>query len=147
MKNPRIIFAGTPDFALASLQALVESGRVPSAVLTQPDRPAGHGKRITESPVKRFAIEHDIPVLQPATLRSEQAVAEIATFKPDVLIVAAYGLLLPQNVLDIPRAGCLNVHASLLPRWRGAAPSARCGCHTECRTPPARPVPSVPRPA
>jgi len=122
MNNPRIIFAGTPAFALASLSALVEAGHTPCAVLTQPDRPAGRGKRITESPVKRYAIEHDIPVLQPATLRNEKAAAELTALEPDMLIVAAYGLLLPQNVLDIPRAGCLNVHASLLPRWRGAAP-------------------------
>ena len=122
MKNPRVIFAGTPEFALASLSALVDSGITPSAVLTQPDRPAGRGKRLTESPVKRYATAHDIPVLQPVTLRNEEAADELARLEPDVLIVAAYGLILPQNVLDIPRAGCLNVHASLLPRWRGAAP-------------------------
>jgi methionyl-tRNA formyltransferase len=122
MNNPRVIFAGTPEFALASLSALVESGITPCAVLTQPDRPAGRGKRLTESPVKRYAAEHGIPVLQPVTLRDQLAADEIAAFEPDVLIVAAYGLILPQNVLDIPRAGCLNVHASLLPRWRGAAP-------------------------
>ncbi|MBT8088414.1 MAG: methionyl-tRNA formyltransferase [Gammaproteobacteria bacterium] len=122
MKNPRVIFAGTPEFALASLSALVDSGITPCAVLTQPDRPAGRGKRLTESPVKRYATAHDIAVLQPVTLRNEEAAAELARLEPDVLIVAAYGLILPQSVLDIPRAGCLNVHASLLPRWRGAAP-------------------------
>ena len=122
MNSPRIIFAGTPDFALASLQALVEAGHVPCAVLTQPDRRAGRGEHLTESPVKRYALEHELPVLQPATLRDDAVVAELAALKPDILIVAAYGLILPQNVLDIPRAGCLNVHASLLPRWRGAAP-------------------------
>ncbi len=122
MDNPRVIFAGTPAFALASLSALVGSGIIPCAVLTQPDRPAGRGKRITESPVKRYAREHGIPVLQPATLRDPTITAEIAAFEPDVLVVAAYGLILPQAVLDIPRAGCVNVHASLLPRWRGAAP-------------------------
>jgi len=122
MKNPRVIFAGTPEFARASLSALVANGIVPVAVLTQPDRPAGRGKRVTASPVKRFAEQHGIPVMQPATLR-EQAVADaLVACEPDLLIVAAYGLLLPQNVLDIPAAGCLNVHASLLPRWRGAAP-------------------------
>ena len=122
MKDPRVIFAGTPEFALASLSALVEAGIVPVAVLTQPDRPAGRGKRMTESPVKRFATENSIPVMQPTTLRDEKIVNEVQAFEPDVMIVAAYGLILPQNVLDIPVRGCLNVHASLLPRWRGAAP-------------------------
>ena len=118
----RLVFAGTPDFALASLQALVETGRVPVAVLTQPDRPAGRGKKMTASPVKRYALEQGIPVLQPESLRNEVAVAELAALEPDLLIVAAYGLILPQEVLDIPTRGCLNVHASVLPRWRGAAP-------------------------
>jgi len=118
----RIVFAGTPDFALASLKALVESGRVPVAVLTQPDRPAGRGKKLTASPVKLYAEEQGIPVLQPVTLRDADAAAELEALQPDVLIVAAYGLILPQNVLDLPTHGCLNVHASGLPRWRGAAP-------------------------
>lgn len=118
----RIVFAGTPDFALASLQALVESGHQPVAVLTQPDRPAGRGKKLTASPVKQYALEQGIPVQQPESLRDAAAVAELAALKPDLLIVAAYGLILPQNVLDIPTRGCLNVHASALPRWRGAAP-------------------------
>jgi len=118
----RIVFAGTPEFALAALEALVEAGRVPVAVLTQPDRPAGRGKKLTASPVKRYAGQQGIPVLQPRTLRDEQAAAEFAALEPDVLIVAAYGLILPQAVLDIPTHGCLNVHASILPRWRGAAP-------------------------
>jgi len=122
MKNPRVIFAGTPEFALASLSALVDAGVVPIAVLTQPDRPAGRGKRMTASPVKRYAEAHAIPVLQPHTLRDDRVAAEIAALKPDLMIVAAYGLILPQNVLDIPTRGCLNVHASVLPRWRGAAP-------------------------
>jgi len=117
-----VIFAGTPDFALASLRALVESGRIPVAVLTQPDRPAGRGKKMTASPVKRYAIEQGIPILQPVSLRDEAAAAELTALRPDVLIVAAYGLILPQTVLDIPAHGCLNVHASALPRWRGAAP-------------------------
>ncbi len=94
----------------------------PVAVLTQPDRPAGRGKHLTASPVKRYAVEQDIPVLQPKTLRDDAAVGEIEALQPDLLVVAAYGLILPQNVLDIPVKGCLNVHASLLPRWRGAAP-------------------------
>ena len=118
----RIVFAGTPDFALASLKALVDAGRSPVAVLTQPDRPAGRGKKLTASPVKLFAEKCGIPVRQPETLRDEQAQAEFAAFRPDLLVVAAYGLILPQAVLDIPQYGCLNVHASVLPRWRGAAP-------------------------
>jgi methionyl-tRNA formyltransferase len=118
----RIVFAGTPDFALAALRALVESGRTPVAVLTQPDRPAGRGKKLTASPVKQYAEQHSIPVQQPVTLRDEQSAAALAALEPDVLVVAAYGLILPQAVLDIPRHGCLNVHASILPRWRGAAP-------------------------
>ncbi len=122
MKCPTVIFAGTPEFALQSLSALVKSGVVPVAVLTQPDRPAGRGKRMTESPVKAFATQHGIAVLQPSTLRDEIVVAELVALQPDIIIVAAYGLILPQDVLDIPPHGCLNVHASVLPRWRGAAP-------------------------
>ncbi|MDH3619333.1 MAG: methionyl-tRNA formyltransferase [Gammaproteobacteria bacterium] len=117
-----MIFAGTPDFALASLTALVESGRTPVAVLTQPDRPAGRGKKLTASPVKQYAELQGIPVMQPVTLRDAGVVAELEALQPDVMIVAAYGLILPQDVLDIPTHGCLNVHASALPRWRGAAP-------------------------
>ncbi len=122
MNNPRVIFAGTPEFALASLRALLKSGVVPVAVLTQPDRPAGRGKQLKASPVKEFALQHGIDVLQPESLRGDDIVAELTALQADIMIVAAYGLLLPQGVLDIPRAGCLNVHASLLPRWRGAAP-------------------------
>ena len=122
MKKPRIIFAGTPDFALASLRALVDSGSSVVAVYTQPDRPAGRGRRLTASPVKRYACECGIPVLQPETLKSDAAAAELAALEPDLMVVAAYGLILPQNVLDIPTHGCVNVHASVLPRWRGAAP-------------------------
>ena len=122
MNTSRIVFAGTPDFALASLQALVAAECDVVAVYTQPDRPAGRGRKLTASPVKQYALEQGIPVMQPATLRDAQAAAELAAQRPDVMIVAAYGLILPQNVLDIPRFGCLNVHASLLPRWRGAAP-------------------------
>ena len=122
MKNARVIFAGTPEFARASLSALVESGVTPVTVLTQPDRPAGRGKHLTASPVKRYAEERGISVMQPATLRDDHVVAELQALEPDVMIVAAYGLILPQNVLDIPARGCINVHASLLPRWRGAAP-------------------------
>jgi methionyl-tRNA formyltransferase len=122
MNSPRIIFAGTPDFAAASLTALFDAGHKPCAVLTQPDRPAGRGKQLTASPVKVLALEHGLKVLQPGSLHDDAAVADLAALNPDIVIVAAYGLILPQQVLDIPRAGCLNVHASMLPRWRGAAP-------------------------
>lgn len=122
MSAAKLLFAGTPDFALESLRALVKAGLVPAAVLTQPDRPAGRGRKVTESPVKQFAAEHDLPVWQPETLKDADIVARISGAKPDLIIVAAYGLLLPQAVLDIPDHGCVNVHASLLPRWRGASP-------------------------
>jgi len=122
LNNPRIIFAGTPDFALASLRALVEGGHSVVAAYTQPDRPAGRGRRLTASPVKHYAEQHAIEVFQPETLKDEGAAAQLEALWPDVLIVAAYGLILPQNVLDIPTHACLNVHASVLPRWRGAAP-------------------------
>jgi len=122
MTSPRLLFAGTPEFALASLSALVDAGHTPVAVLTQPDRPAGRGKRVTASPVKQYALERSIDVLQPATLRADAIVAELAALSADVVVVAAYGLILPQRVLDLPHCGCVNVHASLLPRWRGAAP-------------------------
>ncbi len=122
MTSPRVLFAGTPEFALASLRALVGAGTNPVAVLTQPDRPAGRGKRLTASPVKEFALQAGIEVLQPPTLRGADIVAELAAHSSDLMIVAAYGLILPQGVLDLPARGCVNVHASLLPRWRGAAP-------------------------
>jgi len=122
MTRPTLLFAGTPDFARASLEALLEAGFRPAAVLTQPDRPAGRGRRPKPSPVKAFALQHELPVLQPGSLKGSEEHAALAAFEPDLMIVAAYGLILPQAVLDIPRLGCLNVHASLLPRWRGAAP-------------------------
>jgi len=122
MTSPRVLFAGTPEFALASLSALVGAGVTPVAVLTQPDRPAGRGKRVTASPVKQYALRQSIDVLQPATLRDDAVVAALAALSADVIVVAAYGLILPQRVLDLPRCDCVNVHASLLPRWRGAAP-------------------------
>lgn len=122
MNSPRVLFAGTPAFARASLETLLGSGIEPVAVLTQPDRPAGRGRQLTASPVKRIAAERGIPVLQPPSLRDPAVVAELAALKPDLMVVAAYGQLLPQPVLDLPVHGCLNVHASLLPRWRGAAP-------------------------
>lgn len=122
MTQPRIVFAGTPDFAAASLEALIDSGHAPVAVLTRPDRPAGRGRRVSPSPVKRLALKRDIDVLQPEGLRDSVVLAELSALAPDLIVVAAYGLILPQAVLDVPTAGCLNVHASLLPRWRGAAP-------------------------
>jgi len=122
MAGPRILFAGTPEFALRMLEALIAAGHEPVAVLTQPDRPAGRGKRLTASPVKQCAQARGIPVLQPETLRGEAIAAELEALQPDLIVVAAYGLILPQRVLDIPAKGCLNVHASALPRWRGAAP-------------------------
>ena len=122
MTAAKLLFAGTPEFALESLRALHKAGFTPAAVLTQPDRPAGRGKKMTESPVKQFARKHDISVWQPETLKDADIVAQIAATNPDLIIVAAYGLLLPQAVLDLPERGCVNVHASLLPRWRGAAP-------------------------
>lgn len=122
MKTARIIFAGSPSFATPTLQMLCDRGHRPVAVLTQPDRPAGRGRRLRPGPVKQLALELDIPVLQPATLRNEATQAELRALAPDLLVVVAYGLLLPPAVLDIPRRGCVNVHASILPRWRGASP-------------------------
>jgi methionyl-tRNA formyltransferase len=122
MNAAKLLFAGTPEFALASLSALFSGGYAPTVVLTQPDRPAGRGKKITAGPVKKFALQHSLPVLQPTSLKDPDVVAQIAAERPDLIVVAAYGLILPQAVLDIPTRGCLNVHASLLPRWRGAAP-------------------------
>ncbi|WP_129139247.1 methionyl-tRNA formyltransferase [Modicisalibacter coralii] len=124
-RSLRVVFAGTPDFAAESLRALLASRHDVIAVYTQPDRPAGRGRKLTPSPVKALALEHDLPVHQPATLKADDAQRELAAYRPDVMVVVAYGLLLPQAVLDIPRLGCLNVHASLLPRWRGAAPIQR----------------------
>lgn len=121
----RVIFAGTPDFAADSLKALLGSAHEIIAVYTQPDRPAGRGRKLTPSPVKALALEHGIPVYQPDSLKDAVAQQALADLDADVMVVAAYGLILPQAVLDTPRLGCLNVHASLLPRWRGAAPIQR----------------------
>jgi len=121
----RIVFAGTPEFAAAHLQALLHAGLNIVAVYSQPDRPAGRGHKLTPSAVKQLALQHDLPVYQPQTLRAAEAQAELAALQPDLLVVVAYGLILPQAVLDIPRLGCINSHASLLPRWRGAAPIQR----------------------
>ncbi len=121
----RIAFAGTPAFAAAALQALVESQFDVALVLTQPDRPAGRGLRQTASAVKQLALRHGLEVAQPQTLRNEEAVAQLRSTAAQALVVAAYGLILPPSVLDLFPAGCINIHASLLPRWRGAAPIQR----------------------
>mgnify|MGYP003407052115 CR=1 FL=1 len=121
----RIVFAGTPEFAARHLQALLDAGHPVVGVYTQPDRPAGRGQKLMPSPVKQLASQHNIPLFQPSSLRDPMAQAELAALRPDLLLVVAYGLILPQAVLDIPRLGCINSHASLLPRWRGAAPIQR----------------------
>ncbi|AMF97910.1 methionyl-tRNA formyltransferase [Vibrio harveyi] len=121
----RIVFAGTPDFAARHLAALLSSEHEVIAVYTQPDRPAGRGKKLTASPVKTIALEHDIPVYQPENFKSDEAKQELAALNADIMVVVAYGLLLPQVVLDTPKLGCINVHGSILPRWRGAAPIQR----------------------
>jgi len=121
----RIVFAGTPDFAATALNALINAGYNVVGVYSQPDRPAGRGRKLVPSPVKQVALDAGIPVFQPVSLKPEDAQQELAALKPDVMIVAAYGLILPKAVLDIPTHGCLNIHASLLPRWRGAAPIQR----------------------
>ena len=121
----RLVFAGTPEFAALALQAIVAAGHDVALVLTQPDRPAGRGMALQPSPVKKLALERGIEVFQPLSLKDAEAQARIAAVGAEVMVVAAYGLILPQTVLDLPRFGCLNIHASLLPRWRGAAPIQR----------------------
>lgn len=121
----KLIFAGTPEFAAQALGAIVEAGHEVVLVLTQPDRPAGRGMSLQPSPVKKLAQEKGIEVFQPLSLKDAEAQAKIAAFGAEVMVVAAYGLILPQIVLDMPRFGCINIHASLLPRWRGAAPIQR----------------------
>lgn len=121
----RLIFAGTPEFAATALAALIDAGHEIVLVLTQPDRPAGRGMKLLPSPVKQLALQHGLIVLQPVTLKDAEIQAQLAAVNADTMIVAAYGLLLPPEVLTIPRFGCLNIHASLLPRWRGAAPIQR----------------------
>ena len=121
----RIVFAGTPEFAAVSLAALLEADHQVVAVYTQPDRPAGRGRKAAASPVKQLALTHQLEVRQPQSLRDPEAQQALRDLEPDLMVVAAYGLILPQAVLDIPRLGCINVHASLLPRWRGAAPIQR----------------------
>ncbi|KGI76831.1 methionyl-tRNA formyltransferase [Oleiagrimonas soli] len=121
----RLVFAGTPEFALPCLRACHDSDAELVAVYTQPDRPAGRGRKLTPSPIKQAALDYGVPVEQPKTLRDAEAQVRLASYRPDLMIVVAYGLILPQAVLDIPTLGCWNVHASLLPRWRGAAPIQR----------------------
>jgi methionyl-tRNA formyltransferase len=121
----KLVFAGTPEFAVPALRALLDAGHTILAVYTQPDRPAGRGRKLGVSAVKEFALEHGLRVHQPVSLKSEGETETLRALKPDALIVIAYGLILPQPILTIPKYGCINVHASLLPRWRGAAPIQR----------------------
>lgn len=121
----RIIFAGTPEFAAEHLKALLSSRHKVIAVYSQPDRPAGRGKKLTASPVKEVALAQNIPVYQPLNFKAPEAVDELAALNADLMVVVAYGLILPKVILDAPRLGCINVHASILPRWRGAAPIQR----------------------
>lgn len=121
----KIIFAGTPEFAAVALQALIQSEHTIQAVYTQPDRPAGRGRQVTQSAVKQLALKHNLPVYQPLSLRDAAAQEELASIKADIMVVVAYGLILPLRVLQIPKLGCINIHASLLPHWRGAAPIQR----------------------
>jgi methionyl-tRNA formyltransferase len=120
----KIIFAGTPQFAASALAALIKNHQI-VAVLTQPDRPSGRGMQLTASPVKQLALQYRLPLMQPATLKTVEAQQALSNLDADVMVVAAYGLILPKAILQIPRRGCLNIHASLLPRWRGAAPIPR----------------------
>jgi len=121
----RIAFAGTPDFAVPALEALLHSTHSVVGVLTQPDRPKGRGRQLAASPVKEAALAQGLPVSQPLSLKEEAGRADLASWQPDALVVVAYGLILPRAALSLPRLGCLNIHASLLPRWRGAAPIQR----------------------
>ncbi len=126
MSEPlRIVFAGTPDFSVPPLQKLLESAHQVAAVYTQPDRPSGRGRKSRPGPVKTRALEAGVPVYQPASLKADDEINSLRAQQPDLMVVVAYGLLLPESVLNIPRLGCVNIHASLLPRWRGAAPIQR----------------------
>lgn len=118
----KIIFAGTPPFTLPCLEALASSGHQLQAIYTQPDRPAGRGRKLQASAVKEWAQTHQLPIRQPINFKLQDTIDELAAFNPDIVVVIAYGLILPRVILDIPRLGCINVHASLLPRWRGASP-------------------------
>ncbi len=125
MARPRIVFAGTPTFAVPALSALIAADWPVVAVYTQPDRPAGRGRKTSIGPVKQAALDAGIPVFQPTTLKSPEALDQLQALSPDLMVVAAYGLILPAAVLECPSLSCLNIHASLLPRWRGAAPIQR----------------------
>lgn len=129
-----IVFAGTPAFTLPSLNTLLASRHNLQAVYTQPDRPAGRGRALQASAVKTWAEAHQLPVYQPLNFKDSQAIADLAALSPDILVVIAYGLILPQAVLDLPRLGCINVHASLLPRWRGASPIQQAILHGDQQT-------------
>lgn len=130
----KIIFAGTPVFAAHALEALLKAGHEIAMVLTQPDRPAGRGMQVTSSAVKRLAQQHELPLLQPHSLKQSEIDSQLTSINADVMVVAAYGLILPKSILNIPRLGCLNIHASLLPRWRGAAPIQRSILAGDCET-------------
>ncbi|MDD5271229.1 MAG: methionyl-tRNA formyltransferase, partial [Methylovulum sp.] len=121
----KIIFAGTPEFAVPSLQMLLASDHEVCAVYTQPDRPAGRGRHLQPSPVKQVAVAANLPVLQPLNFKADADLQQLRSFNANLMVVVAYGIILPQSVLDAPKLGCLNVHGSLLPRWRGAAPIQR----------------------
>ena len=125
MATLRLIFAGTPKIAAAHLESIIQSQHQILAVYTQPDRPSGRGRKLVSSPVKQLAEKNDIRLCQPITLRSKEEQEKLASYRPDLVVVVAYGLILPKEILDIPKYGCINVHASLLPRWRGAAPIER----------------------
>ena len=118
----KVIFMGTPDFSVGTLEALIEAGHEVVLAVTQPDKPKGRGHKLQAPPVKELALRHEIPVFQPASLRKEEVQQELQSFQPDVIVVVAYGKILPKAVLDLPRLGCINVHGSLLPKYRGAAP-------------------------
>jgi methionyl-tRNA formyltransferase len=129
-----VVFMGTPEFAVPTLEALLESKHTVRAVITQPDKPAGRGRQLKAPPVKKLALERGVPCLQPAKLRDQAVIEEIASFRPEVIVVAAYGKILPPQVLAIPPRGCINVHASLLPKYRGAAPIQWAIIHGETET-------------
>ena len=131
---PRVLFYGSPDFALPTLQALIDSPYRPIAVVTQPDARAGRGRSLKPPPIKQLAAEHGIPALQPARLRDPAAIAQIGSLKPDLQVVAAYGQIIPIEILELPTHGTLNVHASLLPRWRGASPISAAILHGDAET-------------
>lgn len=134
MAGLRIVFMGTPDFACPTLTRLIDRGEDVIAVVTQPDRPKGRGQKLVPPPVKVIAEEHGIPVLQPLKVRAPEVVAHIRELNPDLIVVVAFGQILPQSLLDIPRHGCINIHASLLPRYRGAAPLNWCLINGETET-------------